>query len=93
VAEDRVTAALDEIRERSNRPIPRAGSLPISHDGVRTLMESAGDVPRLLAALAALLADHRSNGRNLCAGCADVWPCRDYEIISAALLGEENSDV
>ena len=56
---DPVAAALAAIRARSEQPVVNAGSLPISHPGVRGLMESAGDVPRLLAALEAILAQHQ----------------------------------
>jgi hypothetical protein len=45
MADDRVSAALDEIRERSER--------------VRGVMESAGDVPHLLAAIDGALARHK----------------------------------
>lgn len=58
---DRVTAALNEIRQRSERPVARVGSLPITHPGVRGLMESAGDVPCLLAALDRVLALHHKS--------------------------------
>lgn len=60
-ATDRLAAELAAIRQRSERPVPDVGSLPISHDGVRCLMESAGDVPRLLAAVERVLARHQRN--------------------------------
>ncbi len=56
MTDGRLMAALDEIRGRSERPLASAGSLPISHDGVRGLMASAADVPRLLAAIDRALA-------------------------------------
>jgi hypothetical protein len=57
---DLVAAYLAGVRERSDRPIgPSAGALPISNDAVRGLMESAADVPRLAAALEAVLFEHR----------------------------------
>ena len=50
------------------------------------------DSPRLLAAVEAALAIHRTDERALlCAGCADVWPCQDYRAISGELLGKEDS--
>jgi hypothetical protein len=55
----RVTAYLAGVRQRSECPVPHVTSLPISHDGVRSLMESAGDVPRLLTAVEAVLAQHQ----------------------------------
>jgi hypothetical protein len=43
-------AALGEVRARSERHLgPSAGALDIANDAVRHLMESAADVPRLLA--------------------------------------------
>lgn len=56
---DPVAAELAAIRERTESPVPNAGSLPISHPGVCSLMASAADVPRLLAAVEAVLKDHR----------------------------------
>jgi hypothetical protein len=67
MAEDRAAAYLAEVRERTERPVAHVTSLPISHDGVRGLMESAGDVPRLLAAVEAVLAQHQP-GRVLITG-------------------------
>jgi hypothetical protein len=60
MTEDRVAAYLAEVRERSGRPLPHVTSLPIGHEGVQTLMASAADVPRLLAAVEAVLARHRA---------------------------------
>lgn len=58
--DDKVTAALEEIRQRSERPLgPSAMALPISSPAVRGLLESAGDVPRLLAAVDAALKHHQ----------------------------------
>jgi hypothetical protein len=58
MADDRVTATLEEIRERTERPVASVTSLPITHPGVRGLMESAADVPSLLAAIDGVLAGH-----------------------------------
>ena len=58
--DDRLSAVLAEIRERSERPLgPSAMALPISSPAVQGLLESAADVPRLLAALDAVLRLHR----------------------------------
>jgi hypothetical protein len=55
-------SALEEIRERSERPLgPSAMALPISSPAVRGLLESAGDVPRLLAVVDAVLKLHRQH--------------------------------
>lgn len=54
-----VAAYLAGVRERSERPLPHVTSLPIGHDGVRALMESAADVPRLSAAVEAVLKPHQ----------------------------------
>lgn len=57
---DKLTATLAEIRERSAQPLgPDVGALPVSNEAVRRLMASAADVPRLLAALEAVLALHK----------------------------------
>jgi len=85
-----VADLLAAARERSERPLLHAGALPISNDAVRCLMESAADVPCLLAAVEAA---HRPvSGR--CAWCREAggqrmkWPCGEYQAISRALLGE-----
>ena len=95
-------ATLEQIRERSDRPIPHVGSLPISHDGVRSLMESAADVPCLLAAVGAVLKLHVPVGEMgvdelWCGECSVTerlvpWRCPTYLAISRALTGEEPSD-
>lgn len=57
---DAVTTYLAEVRERSDRPLgPGVGALPISNEAVRHLMESAADVPHLLAAVEAVLKPHQ----------------------------------
>lgn len=56
---DQVAAYLAEVRERTGRPLAHVGALPISNDAVRGLMESAADVPRLLAAVEAVLFEHK----------------------------------
>ncbi len=91
MAEGRVATYLAEARERSERPVSHVTSLPVSHDGVRGLMESAADVPRLLAAVEAVLAIHHEEAGK-CARCRGAWPCGEYLEISAALLGEEKAD-
>lgn len=105
-ADDRLAAALDEIRQRSERSLADPGSLPISHAGVRGLMESAADVPRLLAGYDALLKDHHrsmfpasmgeSRGKHYCPACsASVDDQMLYVVwpcgVSLALLHVEDS--
>ena len=58
VTADPLAAYLAEVRERSDHPLA-PGALPISNAAVRGLMESAGDVPRLLKAVEAGLARHK----------------------------------
>lgn len=55
---------------------------------------SADHIPRLAAALEAVLALHRPDREDSgwCAYDAFSWPCREYREISAALLGEAGTD-
>jgi hypothetical protein len=53
-----LAAALAGIRDRSERPVPGVSALPVSNPAVRSFMESAADVPRLLAAVEAMLGHH-----------------------------------
>lgn len=101
---DNLTVALDEIRERANRRL----TFPVtSSTALQGAIESAGDVPRLLAALDEVLKLHQPVGRgrvmNCCEGCEAVngefhedccheWPCPTVQAISRALLGEEGGD-
>jgi hypothetical protein len=64
---DRLDAELAAISERSDRPVPAIGSLPISNPAVRSLMESAADVPRLVRAVRAALKSHEP-GRRIVTG-------------------------
>jgi hypothetical protein len=67
-----LSSALEEIRERSERPLgPTAMALPISSPAVQGLLESAADVPRLLAALDAVLKPHQP-GRFVISGALCV---------------------
>jgi hypothetical protein len=68
--DDQVAAVLAAMRERSERALPRLGALPIANEAVRSLMESAGDVPRLLAAVTGGLAVHVRQER----------PVRSYDL-------------
>lgn len=92
---DKVTAYLAEVRERSERPLPHVTSLPIGHDGVRALMESAADVPRLLAVVEAVLAlaAKHEHGATRWEDPLPVpaWIPELREAISRALLGEGGS--
>jgi hypothetical protein len=71
---DTVTAALDAIRARSDHLVPNVGSLPIAHAGIFGLLETAGDVPRLLKAVEYALAEHPvrhdAGGAPVCAECS-----------------------
>jgi hypothetical protein len=91
--DDPLSSALGEIRERSERPLgPSAMALPISIPAVQGLLESAADVPRLLAALDAVLKAHR-NADGRCAWCRNPdgqrqkWPCGEYLVITRELTG------
>jgi hypothetical protein len=97
--EDKVAAYLAGVRERSDRPLgPGVGALPISNEAVRHLMESAADVPHLLAAVGAALKYHRREETSwgpVCGGCwtkggsHPVWPCMPMVDMVDALLSEE----
>jgi hypothetical protein len=97
---DQVTAYLAEVRERSDRPLgPTVGALPVSVDAVRRLLESAGDVPRLLAAVAEVSrpiapSKARTAGTDVHgagphqSASRELWPCGEFQNVSWALLGE-----
>ena len=92
---DPLAAELAAIRERTERPVPNATSLPITHRGVRTLMESCADVPRLLAAVEAVLRDHEPRTRippnrhySICRACSRIWPCATVQDITSKLLSK-----
>ena|SRR5215469_4698074 len=103
MTDDRLSTALEEIRGRSERPLgPSAMALPITSPAVRGLLESAGDVPRLLAALdAALKLPDRWNAPSALGasvleedrmwvrqGCAEDLRAT----ITRALLGEDDAN-
>ena len=80
--DDTLAGRLAAIRERSDRPFdPAADPLPISHDAVRMLMESAADVPPLVAAVEAALKPHQP--------VPDVRlvPCAEHARWRGALVG------
>ena len=91
-----LTAALDEIRNRHESLSLPFGYLP------QSIMLSQADVPRLLAAVDAVLALHKPAGETgvdelWCTewpghGPIVMWPCPTYLAISRALTGEENPD-
>jgi hypothetical protein len=58
---------------------------------------SQADVPRLLAAVEAVLERHQPVGLSwgsakVCGRCRDSWPCGEVQAITAKLLGKERSD-
>ncbi len=87
---DPLSAELDGIRDRSDRAAYR-------HAEMHGLRDSARDVPRLLAALDAVLKAHR-NADGRCAWCRgqdgerQKWPCGEYLTITRALTGEGGTD-
>lgn len=94
--DDPLTAELAAIKGRSEQPLyPDFGALSITNAAVRGLLESAGDVPRLVAAVEVVRALHgpvRDNGQTICHDCVDAWgeparyPCSTVKVITAALL-------
>lgn len=84
---DRVAAEIAAIRQRSDAPLgPHAGSLPIGNEAVRRLMESAADVPRLLAAVEAALALHKPMPRTWISPCEahSIWCALEWSVVTAA---------
>jgi hypothetical protein len=90
---DDLAAPLAEIEERAR--LAKAWGLLKP----RVVAESALDVPRLLAALEAVLELHQripdqrgiADGPPrppICSGCRIAWPCQEYEAITAALTGK-----
>lgn len=60
----------------------------------RAFGEGASEIPRLLAAVEAVLKHHEpvDDGRwhtIVCGRCRETWPCGEVQAISAALLGKE----
>lgn len=95
LAGDPVAARLAEIRERNERPLgPDVGALPIVNDAVRRLMDTAADVPALLAAAEAALELHVQipDSPVWCRECRHSFPCQTRRKVSAALLGEDSTD-
>jgi hypothetical protein len=82
--------ALAGIREHNERVIALCGMAPAV---VRQLAEH--DVPRLVAAVEAVLKEHQPVNRGddlepICGTChRGFWPCPTYRAITAALTGEE----
>jgi hypothetical protein len=88
---DDVTAALAAIRERAahaDRALKFGGSF-------RVTARSQADVPRLVAAVEAVLKEHQPVNRGeglepICSTChRGFWPCPTVQAITAALSGEE----
>ena len=89
MADDPLSAALEEIRERNEQLRSRYGYV----GGLLALAKAENDVPRLLAVLDVVLAAHR-NADGRCAWCRNQdgqrqkWPCGEYLAITRALTGE-----
>lgn len=63
MADDKVTAYLAEAEARNEQSLgPSVTALPVSVAAVRVLMESAADIPRLIAAVRAGLDLHKPFG-------------------------------
>ena len=96
MSDDKATAYLAEVERRSESPLAHVTSLPVSHEGVRQLMESAGDVPRLIAAVRAglELADDWAATQGDGPGYIAVRACgiRVRSVIAAELLKEVPAD-
>lgn len=100
MANDPVTAALAEIRKRQEVTFadPAGKGRP---DLLLAVKVARDDIPRLLAALDAVLAPHAprpaygSPGGLACGYCTDAggtvllvtWPCQTRKVILAALTG------
>jgi hypothetical protein len=84
MADPDLTSVLEEIRERSAKAVPGFSSNP------GTYIDSAADVPHLLAAVEVALGFHEEF-RGACVTCLDacgepvMWPCAEYRDIAAAL--------
>jgi hypothetical protein len=89
---DRVGAYLDEVRERSERPLgPEAAALAISNDAARRLLESAADVPPLLKFACAVRKEIARWDRDSSTpyGATAMCAQKIEELIEENLLGEE----
>jgi len=93
---------LEEIRTCLREAGPGTGyHQPVQHGHLIALRDAY--TPALIAALEAILTDHRPDGRGMCTGCAiDLsdedepaftsgawrsWPCPTYLAIARELLG------
>jgi hypothetical protein len=87
---DPATAILAGIRERAEyaKEYMQGDPMPLSLD----------DVPRLLAAVEAVLKEHQPVNRGeglepICGTChRGFWPCSTYEAITRKLSGKDSSD-
>jgi hypothetical protein len=79
---DPLTAAFDEIMERYAKAETGIASNPVVY------IDSADDVPRLLAALDAVLKHHPVlSAVGYCETCARPYPCAEVQDITRALTG------
>jgi hypothetical protein len=93
MAPDPLAAELTAIEQRHEELRSRYGHV----GGLLVLAKAQNDVPRLLAAVEAVLALHRrANGwRSVCRTCCNAagemvrWPCSTYLAVTRELLSEE----
>lgn len=103
-AGDRLSSALEEIRERQKAAaeFPLAEFAAFHGPDTKTIggwiAASALDVPRLVAALDAVLAEHRQHvtsnfpAPGICSHERLPWPCPTVRAITRALLGGKKTD-
>lgn len=101
-ADDPLTAALEEIRELASKRdetlawVARAsaddGELDAAAGAFEVVQDKlAARVPRLLAAIYAVLKLHRRDHHKtpFCEECGHVWPCSTYRVTTRELTGKE----
>jgi hypothetical protein len=84
---------LEQIRRRQAIAASAPGATSAHGDHYRALAELAcQDVPRLLAAVEAVLKLHYRKQVPVCETCRVRWPCPTVGAITAALTGKEAGD-
>lgn len=93
---DSLAAELDPIRQRRAKAVDRGGDAAEWLGAAYRLADE--DVPRLLAAVDAVLKLHHRlhpeahceecRKAPYCGHCGSPWPCRDYEDLRSAVLAE-----
>ncbi len=88
MADDRVTATLEEIQQRNEHWIKTMGLTGASVED-----SPFGDNRLLVAAVGHVLQLHRPDPFRtaLCNDCEAQWPCPTYMAISSALLGSQTA--